>query len=247
MRVERRGLARLATIAAMFLVAACEGKPPPAAILLFVGQGTSIGDVAAMEDVLRRHHFSYSRADTGQLNGMSQDDLGRYRLLIIPGGNFVEMGNQLTPAAAAHVRSAVRGGLNYLGLCGGAFLAGNSPYNGLNLTGGVQFKFYAAEARGVRKSAVRISFAEGAPADHYWEDGPELSGWGDVVAKYPDGTPAVVEGAVGEGWLILTGIHPEAPESWRRGMTFATAASADQDYAATLVRAAITREPLPHY
>ena len=54
--------------------------------------------------------------------------------------------------------------------------------------------------------------------------GPQLAGWGDVVAKYPDGTPAIVEGTAAAGRVILSGIHPEAPENWRHGMAFATAA-----------------------
>jgi hypothetical protein len=89
--------------------------------------------------------------------------------------------------------------------------------------------------------------APGAPTlDQYWEDGPQLAGWGAVVAKYPDGTPAVVEGTAGSGLVILAGVHPEAPESWRRGMTFTTPARDDNAYAGTLVRAALTGSPLPH-
>jgi hypothetical protein len=58
---------------------------------------------------------------------------------------------------------------------------------------------------GVRKASLRITTAEGPALDQYWEDGPELSGWGDAVAAYPDGKPAVAEGFAGNGWVILTG------------------------------------------
>jgi glutamine amidotransferase-like uncharacterized protein len=68
-----------------------------------------------------------------------------------------------------------------------------------------------------------------------------------VVGKYPDGTPAIVEGAFGSGWIILTGVHPEAPASWRRGMDFRTLINIDNAYAATLIHAALDRELLPHY
>src|SRR5262249_16279516 len=179
-------------------------------------------DVTAVEGILRDNGLSYLKTSSRRLNGMSLSELAAFRLLIVPGGNFEEMGNGLTADAAAKVRGAVRGGLNYLGICAGAFLAGNSPYNGLNLTDGVRFGFYALEDRGVRKAAVAIDVAGGARLDQYWEDGPVLAGWGDVIAKYPDGTAAAVEGAVGDGWVILLGTHPEAPESWRRGLTFAT-------------------------
>jgi len=175
---------------------------------------------------------------------MSESQLRQYRLLIVPGGNFIQLGNGLTPQTAAGIRNAIRNGMNYLGICAGAFFAGNSPWNGLNLTSGVRFGFYSLEARGVRKAAVPITTAAAETLDQYWEDGPQLTGWGDPVATYPDGTPAVVESSFGNGWVILTGIHPEAPETWRRGLKFRTPASVDNSYAASLIRAAMNRESL---
>jgi glutamine amidotransferase-like uncharacterized protein len=216
-------------------------------ILLFNGSGTSPNDVAALERILNENHFSYATANSRRLNGMSESQLRAYGLLIVPGGNFEQIGNGLTSSTTANVRNAVGSGLNYLGICAGAFFAGNSPYNGLNLTSGVRFTFYAIEAQGVRKAAVDIAIAGSPVLAHYWEDGPQLTGWGDVVARYPDGTPAIVEGNCGDGWVILSGIHPEAPESWRRGMDFTTPASVDNAYAATLIRAALNGTRLDHY
>jgi glutamine amidotransferase-like uncharacterized protein len=179
---------------------------------------------------------------------MDEGRLRRYRLMIFPGGNFVEIGDRLTPSTTVKIRNGVHEGLNYLGICAGAFLAGSfpRPYNSLNLTSGVQFGFYAA-GHGVRKTAVAITDAGGSTLDQYWEDGPQLAGWGAVVAKYPDGTPAVVQGTFGDGWVILTGVHPEAPESWRRGMTFGTPSSTDNAFAAALIQAALNRTSLPHF
>lgn len=218
---------------------------PP--ILLFAGAGTSANDVKAFETVLISSRLGYARVDSRLLNEGRERQLQSSRLLIVPGGNFEEIGNALTPAASAAIRRAVQNGLNYLGVCAGAFVAGDSPYNGINLTSGVRFGFYALEDRGVRKAAVAVSAPESPTIDHYWEDGPQLSGWGDVVAKYPDGTPAVVQGAVGKGWVILAGIHPEAPESWRHGMSFRSPPRVANAYAATLVRAALDGIRLPQY
>ena len=218
-----------------------------APILLFTGSGTSTNDVAAVEAILKRSNLEYSTVNAGQLNGMSESQLMSYRLMIVPGGNFIAIAESLTRTTTANIHNAVLGGLNYLGICAGAFLAGHATYNSLNLTSGVQFNFYAAERRGIRKAAVAISSVSALPVEHYWEDGPELTGWGAVVGKYPDGTPAIVEGATGKGWVILTGTHPEAPESWRQGMTFTTPASVANAYAETLVNAALHRTRLPHY
>ncbi len=53
--------------------------------------------------------------------------------------------------------------------------------------------------------------------------------------------------SLGEGWVVLTGIHAEATERWRGGLNFTTPASVDNEYAAKLIRAALERQPLPHY
>ena len=128
---------------------------PP--ILLFSGTGTSPNDVAAVEAILDEKHLEYSTVNSRQLNGMSESQLMAYRLMIVPGGNFIDMGNSLTPNTTANIHNAVQGGLNYLGICAGGFLAGNASYNSLNLTSGVRFDFYADENRGIRKAAVAIS------------------------------------------------------------------------------------------
>jgi glutamine amidotransferase-like uncharacterized protein len=232
-------------------IVACDPPAPVdrAPILLFTGKGTSAGDVAAVERVLEQNHLQYATATSRQLNRMSASRLIAYRLVIVPGGNFIDMSASLTPSTTANLRDAVQGGVSYLGICAGAFLVGDGRgyYNGLNLTSGVRFGFYAGLARGVRKAAVAVAGVDAAPIEQYWEDGPELTGWGAVVAKYPDGTPAVVQGTSGRGWVILVGVHPEAPDTWRRGMMFTTPAVVANAYAGTLVQAALTRSSLPHY
>jgi glutamine amidotransferase-like uncharacterized protein len=238
---------RRALTLALLSLAACGPPTSNPDILLFTGTGASPGDVAAIKKILRRNTLSFATADTRALNEMSQDRLSAYRLLIIPGGNFEIMGNALIPAASSNIRASVEAGLNYLGVCAGAFYAGASPYNGANLTNGVSFGFYAISADGVRKAAVPIATPDGQTLEHYWEDGPELSGWGEAVALYPDQTPAIVQGRVGEGCVILSGTHPEADESWRRGMRFSTSAAATNAYASRLILAALNGERLAHF
>ena len=232
---------------------ACGARPASSReitpVLLFTGTGASPTDVAAIETILDSSHLSYSAVDSSQLNGMAESQISAYRLLIVPGGNFVDMGNSLTAGTSANVRNAVKGGLNYLGICAGAFLAGSfpAPYHSFDLTAGVKFGFYSAAKNGTRKAVVTITSADGSALDQYWEDGPQLTGWGDVVAKFPDGTPAIVEGSVGKGRVILTGIHAEAPAGWRRGMAFNTPVSAGVAYARTLIVSTLDGATLSHY
>jgi len=238
---------RIAVFALVFLtLCGCGRSPRPATALLFIGSGTSVNDARAMKAVLEHEHVDYATADSAQVNAMTLTQLRAYRLIIVPGGNFIEMAAALHPATTTRVRQAVEGGTNYLGICAGGFLAGDTRRNSFNLTG-VHFPFYAIEARGVRKAAVAVTSPDGSTLDQYWEDGPQFSGWGDVAGRYPDGTPAIVEGSVGKGWVVLSGIHPEAPERWRQGMDFRTSAKADNAYAGALVRSALTRSGLPHF
>jgi hypothetical protein len=231
---------------AMTGCASPESKPVPP-ILLFNGAGASPDDVAAVETILKECHLDYRTANSGQLNNLSQSQLMAYRLLIVPGGNYITMGHSLTPTATANVHNAVQGGLNYLGICAGGLLAGNASSNSFNLTAGMRFGFYAVVNRGIHKAAVPITSAGAPTLEQYWEDGPQFNGWGDVVGKYPDGTPAIVEGRSGTGWVILSGVHPEAPANWRHGMTFTTPLEIDKAYAGELVNAALYGTILPHY
>ena len=218
-----------------------------APILLFNGAGTSSNDVAAFETILKSNQLDYSKANSAQLDDMSESRLRSYRLLIIPGGNFHQIGEGLMTNTTAKIHDAVQKGLNYLGVCAGGLIAGRSIHNGLNLTDGVQFGFYAAVNRGIHKEAVAIVEPDTRTLEQYWEDGPQFTGWGEIVGKYPDGTPAVVQGKSGQGWVLLCGVHPEAPATWRRGLKFDTPVSVDHDYAATLIRAALEAKRLPHF
>ena len=90
-------------------------------ILLFNGTGTSPNDVKAIETILDSNHLNYSTVNSSQLNQMSESQIRGYRLLIVPGGNFIDMGHSLTSSTAANIRNAVQKGVNYLGICGGGF------------------------------------------------------------------------------------------------------------------------------
>lgn len=227
---------------------ALAGSSSTVKVLLFNGTGTSPSDVTAVESVLSTLHLSYSTANTSQMEAMSESHLAAYKLLIVPGGNSITIGNNLSSSATAKIHNAVvNDGLHYLGICAGAFFGGYSIYNGLNLTDGVWFNFYADEFKGIHKEAVLLSFPNRPKMDVYWQDGPQLSDWGEIISKFPDGTPSMVEGKSGNGWVILSGVHPEAPASWRVGMKFTTPLATDLAYAGTLVTAALSGTALPHY
>ena len=221
--------------------------PAAEPVLLFNGTGTS-SDVAAVESVLGTLGIGYLTADSSQLNAMSEAQLGGFKLIIIPGGNSIDIGQNLAFGTVANLRGAVQQyGVHYLGICAGAFFGGYSIYNGVDLTGGASFDFYADEFKGIHREAVEISFPSGAPLDVYWQDGPQLSAWGRVVAKFPDGTPAITQGQSGKGFVIFTGVHPEAPAGWLGTMVLKTPIDVDHAYAGQVIKAAFDAVPLQQF
>src|ERR1700686_3020305 len=157
------------------------GLPPPIPaaepVLLFNGTGTSSSDVAAVESVLNTLGVGYKTADSSQLNAMSEQQLAGYKRMIVPGGNSITIGESLTGDTASMIRGAVEDyGLHYLGICAGAFFGGYSIYNGVDLTAGVWFTFYADENKGIHVEPVEISFPGSAPLDVYWQERTPLSG-----------------------------------------------------------------------
>ena len=216
-------------------------------VLIFNGTGTSTNDVTAVENVVKAKGLAYHTANSSQLDAMSQSQLMAYKLFIVPGGNSITIGNNLSSKATSTVRYAVSQGLNYLGICAGGFFGGYSKYNGVDLTSGVWFNLYADYYKGIHKEAVAISFPGGTKLDIYWENGPQLTGWGQIIGKYPNGTPALTEGYWGKGFVILSGVHPEAPAGWRSGMNFFTPLDVDLAFAGTLVTSALNRTTLAHF
>jgi glutamine amidotransferase-like uncharacterized protein len=215
-----------------------------ARIILFDGAGSSPNDVQAIKSLLAREKLEYITADSDELDLLTAEQLAHAELLIMPGGNYEQMGKGLRADTTQRIRDAVNHGMNYLGICAGAFIAGAAPDNGFNITG-THFAFFADSKLGTRKEVVTLENGDGTHFKTYWEDGPELTGWGDALARYADGTPAVVQGKVGTGWMVLTGVHLEAPANWYDGLEPATPA-VSIDKAAKLIRAAFDGEALPY-
>jgi hypothetical protein len=217
-------------------------------VLIFIGTGTTAGDDTAVKSLVSSAGLAYNTVNSSQLDAMTVSQLLAYRLFIMPGGNALTIGSALTKNAAATVHNAVSQGLNYLGFCAGSFFAGADTYhNFANLTGGTWYNVYSNSGRGTGKEAILISFPSGTKLDIYWQDGPDLSGWGSIVGKYPTGQPAITEGYSGKGFVLLCGVHPEATAGWRYGMNFTTPLDVDLAFAKTLLTAALNRTMLAHY
>lgn len=225
-------------------------------ILLFNGTGTS-DDVAALESVITNNlKLDYDTVNSSQLDNMTQAQLAAYKLLIIPGGNSITIGKYISATATTNIKNAVReNGLHYLGVCAGAFLAsyaGTSGYNDIDLLDGIWFDMFEDDPCDPAAELLSRPNSQSS-LDVYWQDGPQLTtqggSWGTIVAEFPNGQPAIIQGFAGNGWTLLQGVHPEAPASWRSSTcnTFSTSLSTDLAYSATLISAALNGTTLQHF
>src|SRR3954464_3510936 len=104
MEAPRRALIVAAVVLIAAALAACGSRrhsSTAAPILLFDGTGTSPNDVAAVAAILDQSHLDYSTVNSARLNEMDESEIRAHRLLIVPGGNFVDIGNGLTADTTA--------------------------------------------------------------------------------------------------------------------------------------------------
>jgi len=86
-------------------------------VLIFNGTGTSSTDVTAVINVVKTVGLGYKQRIRVSLDAMSQAQLAAYKLFIVPGGDSVKIGNNLSSRATTNVHNAVaQNGLNYLGI-----------------------------------------------------------------------------------------------------------------------------------
>lgn len=230
----------------MLLISLLSTNSYAADVLLYVGAGATSGSIASLKKQIINLGLSYTTANSAQINAMTRQQFATYKLIAWPGGNSITAGNSLTKATTTNIHNAVvYDGVSYIGFCAGAFMAAKSSrYNTFNLAS-TGFGFYKQGAI----ETVSLTFPSGSPMDVVYWDGPELRGFGEALADYPDGDAAIAQGFLGpnSGFVVLTAVHPEAPPTWSvAGYTVEKAAIANA-YARVLITAAINKTPLPHF
>jgi glutamine amidotransferase-like uncharacterized protein len=216
-------------------------------ILFYNGVGATSGDVAALENMMKDAGFTYTAYNAAGLKGLTLAEIEQFKLILWPGGNSINQGDSLyseSPEILTNIHDAVvDGGLSYIGFCAGAFMAeSTTEYHVFDLAS-TYFKFYDAGAI----EMVKITLPNSSKTVVYW-DGPETN-FGYTVAKYPNGTQAIGEGKLGtkNGFVILSGVHPEAALDWDVPGYTSSEEQTDNAYARALIKAAYNKTLLPHF
>lgn len=218
-------------------------------VLLYNGVGVSTSDWQATEAILQSQGWSYQLVNSSELNAMSLDQVASFAAIVVPGGSGGTITSNLASDTRIRLRQAVRDrGVGYVGFCAGAWIAvgpeasGNSTASyGLAVAPGSVLPVYWPDGNSSLTAAmVPVTLAGGGQRSLVWWGGPSTPEWSDgVLGRYKDGSPAISQIRSGRGQVVISGPHPEAPQSWR-----ATAGTdvdgLDTDIAVEMIRSAIS-------
>lgn len=190
--------------------------------LIYEGTGTWKSEVDSLKATLYAHQATYQTIDEGGLDSISLAELAHFKLIIFSGGDAPTIVRNMREETHEKLRIAVQEeGLNYLGFCAGAWMAvapapdpGKDVSYGLGVVAGPLLEQNYLYKQGREFAIARASFPGGHQRDLLWYGGPITPNIpGGVIAKYPDGTPAITQIRSGRGFVIVSGLHPTADHS----------------------------------
>ncbi|MEV6963979.1 BPL-N domain-containing protein [Hamadaea sp. NPDC051192] len=149
---------------------------------------------------------------------LSAKTLAGASLYVQPGGDTLADAYRHMRRHRKDIRTFVRGGGRYLGICLGGYLAGATP--GFALLPGDTDQYIASRGATVDSeddTLVRVSW-RGRERTLFFQDGPYFRTRRDadvtVVATYSNGAIAAMVAGFGAGRVAVVGPHPEADEGW---------------------------------
>jgi hypothetical protein len=158
-----------------------------------------------------------------------------------PGGESLIVSENMAVQLRMLIKRFVMNGGGYVGFCAGAFFADQwihgTTQEGLGLLPGLALSYERTTEK-----AVMLDFLwNGEKRSIYWEEGPylQLLTTGTMFmpfAYYPTGEIASAYGDFYQGRVILTGVHPEAPQYWRDDIKAADPDGLDYDLAVDMIR-----------
>lgn len=224
-------------------------------VLIYGGLGSWGDEIESLKELLAAHGKTYAEYDDKQFNDATDADFDKFSLVIFPGGDSNDVNRNLTMETRDRIRRAVlERGLNYFGLCSGAWLV-VSPQNrlkenvyGFQFVTGPWLKQTPLFEMKLEYAVTNAIFPNGSRRKLLWFGGPITPNIpGGVIAKYGDGTPAITQMRAGKGFVILSGLHPTANKKILSKISLYEKEAIDPELGWRLLEAGITGKPLPAF
>ena len=193
---------------------------PPSIAVIYQGKGKtarycaqSAADLVAKSN----HRFAIVMAGPGSSTPLTDALIERSALYVQPGGGELKPAYRKLKSYRGVLRSHIKNGGRYLGLCLGGYLAGSSP--GFDLMPGDTNQYIVSKGATVSHeddTVVSLSW-HGSSREVYFQDGPYFDvdeRLVDVQARYPNRTIASLTCGFGLGRVAVCGPHPEASPDW---------------------------------
>jgi len=180
-------------------------------VCLYTGPGAELAK--DVEFALNELGISYGKLNEDDIK---KGNLENYLVLIIPGGYTKRAVSSLGKKGFETIRKFVAGGGGYIGICAGAYLAGQRVEipgrpQGLGI---IEIQNIRKKGMGMRKIYLKehpiTKGLEREVAIRY-QNGPEIliKGETEEIARYENGSLAIVTASFGGGKVVIFSPHPE--------------------------------------
>jgi glutamine amidotransferase-like uncharacterized protein len=151
---------------------------------------------------------------------VTRDLLNSSDIFVVPGGSgdADKFHKSKLKALGSIVKNYLHDGGRYLGICMGAYFAGDEYFNILSKETKADryIEMKNATVKHDKHDIVSVVW-KGKPADLYFHDGTVFTGdkyIGEIVATYKNGEAAALIQTAGLGKIGVIGPHPEAQKWW---------------------------------
>jgi glutamine amidotransferase-like uncharacterized protein len=198
------------------------GTEPQPLALVYRGPASCKGCSEALAALLQSSQWRFDVRYVGSQEALSVADglkLPNVKVYAQPGGgDDVKQAFTLLQADTPAIRNFIRAGGRYLGVCMGAYLAGNPGFNLLSRYGhaGDTGEYVGKDAKTPADTVLRIKW-QGNWHPIYFQNGPYFDVSPKrvtVLARYTTGQIAMMTAPYGQGKIGVSGPHPEATPSW---------------------------------
>ncbi|MCK5148306.1 hypothetical protein KAR48_16230 [bacterium] len=203
-------------------------------IALYSDDGAAEDCVVATKNMLEWCGYSVSLIQAEDINN---NDITPFLAILLPGGNMYQYSLDISSIGKEKIRTYIKNGGAYIGICGGAYFTGQQVFWQGNVLNMESLGIVPGDTYGPMDNIApypegimcRIDIDNTHPITASFENIFQIAYWYgpkfilqenaniDILGRYYKGDyPAILAYEYGEGRIFLSGVHPEYEENSQR-------------------------------